>query len=57
MQLAQLSVIDIKDILSDAGPRFRVHDPTTWPLQAELAADGNWDELREWQEKLDGGRI
>ena len=56
-QLARMSVSDLKDLLSDEGPRYQVNDPTTWPLQAELAAEGNWDELREWQEKLDSGRI
>ncbi|MEZ4874373.1 MAG: 50S ribosomal protein L21 [Flavobacteriaceae bacterium] len=31
------------------------HVPDTWPEQAQLAADGKWDELKELQDKLDGG--
>ena len=31
------------------------HVPDTWPKQAQLASEGKWDELREWQDKLDGG--
>jgi len=31
------------------------HVPDTWPKQAQLAADGKWDELKELQDKLDGG--
>ncbi len=31
------------------------HVTDTWPKQAELAAAGKWDELKEWQDKLDGG--
>ncbi|KAA1245238.1 50S ribosomal protein L21 [Aquimarina sp. RZ0] len=31
------------------------HVPDTWPKQAEMAADGKWDELKVWQDKLDGG--
>lgn len=31
------------------------HVPDTWPKQAKLAADGKWDELKELQDKLDGG--
>jgi len=31
-------------------------DPTTWPKQAEYAADGEWDALEEYQDFLDGGR-
>ncbi len=32
------------------------HVPDTWPEQAKLAADGKWDELKELQDKLDGGK-
>jgi len=32
------------------------HDPTTWPQQSALAADGKMDELKELQDKLDGGK-
>ncbi len=28
------------------------HDPTTWPEQAEMARDGKWDELENWQKEL-----
>ncbi len=31
------------------------HVPDTWPKQAGLAADGKWDELKELQDRLDGG--
>ncbi len=31
------------------------HVPTTWPKQAQMAADGKWDELKKWQDELDGG--
>ena len=33
-----------------------MHDPTTWPQQSQLAADGKWDELKTLQDELDGGR-
>ena len=39
------------------GPLYASHDPTTWPQQAQLAAAGQWDQLRAWQDELDGGRI
>ncbi len=45
------------DILRAAGKRFRMHDPGTWPRQAEMAADGRWDELKAWQDVLSKGRI
>lgn len=46
----------IKEILVEAGSRFGFHDPTTWPHQASLAADGKWDELKKLQDELDGGK-
>jgi large subunit ribosomal protein L21 len=32
------------------------HVTDTWPAQAQLAADGKWDELKKWQDELDGGK-
>ncbi len=32
------------------------HDTKTWNEQAALARDGKWDELKELQENLNGGR-
>ena len=46
----------IKDILSAAGPRYQMHNPGTWPQQAKLAAEGKFEELKAWQEELDGGK-
>ena len=31
-------------------------DPTTWPKQAKMAAAGDWDALKKWQDELDGGK-
>ncbi len=32
------------------------HITDTWPKQAEMAAEGKWDELKKWQDELDGGK-
>ncbi len=32
------------------------HVPDTWPKQAKMAADGKWDELKAWQDEMDGGK-
>lgn len=55
-QLAEAGADKVRDILAEAGDRYKAHDPTTWSNQAGLAAKGNWDELKELQDKLDGGR-
>ena len=54
--LAATSVDDLKAILEEAGSRYRMHNPTTWPKQSALAAEGKWDELKAWQDELDGGK-
>jgi predicted flap endonuclease-1-like 5' DNA nuclease len=54
--LAGADVEKLKEILAEAGARYKMHDPTTWPEQAALAAKGDWDELKALQDKLDGGR-
>jgi len=46
----------IREMLTAAGGQFATHDPETWPKQAEMARDGKWDELKVWQDELDGGR-
>ena len=43
-------------ILNDASSRLSHLVTTTWPEQAQLAADGKWDELKVLQDKLDGGK-
>ena len=55
-QLAATSPDTVKGILQAAGNRYKTHDPTTWPRQAGMAAEGKWDELEKWQDVLDGGK-
>ncbi|MFS4466888.1 30S ribosomal protein S2 [Maribacter sp. 2210JD10-5] len=45
----------IKEILTEASSRMAHLDPTSWPKQAKMAADGKWDELKEWQDNAKGG--
>ena len=55
-ELASAEVDKIKEILEAAGSRYKMHDPTTWPDQSKLAANGQWDELKELQNELKGGK-
>lgn len=54
-KLSETSPEDIQKILSEASDRLAHIDPKTWPKQAELAAEGKFDELDKWQEELDNG--
>ncbi len=54
--LADADADFIQGILDDAGPNYSVHNPATWKQQAALAAAGNWDELEQLQQQLDGGK-
>jgi molybdopterin-containing oxidoreductase family membrane subunit len=55
-ELASSSYDTIKSYLDLAGPRYQMHDPTSWPDQAKLAAEGKWEELKNLQDRLDGGK-
>jgi len=50
--LAKAKPAKIAEIIADVRGN---HVTDTWPKQAKLAADGKWDELKELQDKLDGG--
>jgi predicted flap endonuclease-1-like 5' DNA nuclease len=45
------------EILHGGGDSFAMHDPATWAQQAELAYNGKWQELKDLQDKLDGGKV
>ncbi|WP_103865218.1 50S ribosomal protein L21 [Aquimarina sp. I32.4] len=53
--LAGTDVEKLKEILGEAGSRYASKNPGSWPKQAKMAADGKWDELKEWQDNHKGG--
>lgn len=55
-QLADTEVERLKEILATAGPQLAMHDPGTWPSQANLAANDQWDTLKSVQGFLKGGK-
>ena len=56
LQLSEADPARLREILEEAGSRFRMHNPDTWPTQARLAHEGKWQQLEEYQDHLDGGR-
>ena len=55
--MAAKSADELREIMIEAGGnRYARFNPETWPAQAKLAAEGKWDELKKWQDELDGGK-
>ena len=54
-KLAKTDVSKLKEILEAAGSQYANKVPDSWPAQAQMAADGKWDELAKWQEDVKGG--
>ncbi|SHI37397.1 50S ribosomal protein L21 [Pseudozobellia thermophila] len=52
-ELAKTDAAKIAEIIADVRGN---HVTDTWPAQAKLAAEGKWDELKKWQDELDGGK-
>ena len=53
--LAYTSTEDLQRILDNAGHHFKMANPKTWPEQARLASEGNWERLRDYQDMLYSG--
>lgn len=54
--LSKSSIKNLKSILNEAGNKFALHEPKSWPKQAKLAADDKWVELGALQQLLNGGK-
>ncbi len=54
-KLAEVPLEKLDEILTSARLR-RLADPATWPEQARLAANEDWETLRQLQNTLKGGR-
>ncbi|WP_286174594.1 DUF4332 domain-containing protein [Cytophaga sp. FL35] len=52
-ELAKTDAAKVAEIIADVRGN---HVTDTWPAQAKLAAEGKWDELKKWQDELDGGK-
>ena len=56
-ELGSSNFTALRGILDKENPtRYRIIDPKTWPAQAKLAHEGEWDQLIAMQKQLDSGR-
>ncbi len=56
IELSRTDVEHLRAILRSKGSPFSILDPTTWPEQARLAANAEWERLKQYQDYLIGGR-
>ena len=54
--LSDTTPMRLSSILKKAGPRYQIHDPSTWPQQAKLAQFSKWDDLDILKNSLIGGK-
>jgi hypothetical protein len=54
--LAGAKVSRLERILDEAGPKYQMHVPKTWPKQATLLSQAKWAEFKELTDRLKGGR-
>lgn len=54
-ELSHKTATEISAMLEAAGPRYKLANPSTWPMQADLAANNRWVELKQLQDELVGG--
>ena len=54
--LAETAETRLQEILDEAGPRYQMHNPATWPKQALMAFKEDWDGLKQYQDELTAGR-
>jgi predicted flap endonuclease-1-like 5' DNA nuclease len=54
--LSETTPMRLSSILKKAGPRYQIHDPSTWPQQAKLAQFSKWDDLEILKNSLIGGK-
>ena len=52
VDVVNVGILWLQDILDEAGTKYQIHNPKTWPDQAELAMEEKWSELKEYQDLL-----
>ena len=55
--LAHITVAKCQEVLGSGGDRYRVHDPSSWPMQAMMCYENKWKELYRWQEEHKHGKL
>ncbi|MCR4029273.1 MULTISPECIES: hypothetical protein [Flavobacterium] len=54
--LSEASTEKLQSILDAGGENYAIHNPSTWARQALMAYQGKWQDLKDWQDSLLGGK-
>ena len=55
--LSETPIEKCQEVLDSGGERYRIHNPGSWPLQAKMAYEGEWEKLAKWQSEHKGGKL
>ena len=55
--LSRTSVSKCIEVLQSGGEKYRVHDPSSWPMQAKMCYENKWKELYRWQVEHKHGKL
>lgn len=55
-ELSEASTEKLQSILDSGGENYAIHNPSTWARQLLMAYQGKWQELKDWQKGLLGGK-
>tara|TARA_R110002051_G_scaffold324988_2_gene425028 strand:- start:14928 stop:15485 length:558 start_codon:yes stop_codon:yes gene_type:complete len=56
-KLSDTNVADCQKILDSGGNRYKIHDPSSWPMQAKMCYEGKWAQLQKWQVEHKAGKL
>ncbi|WP_373073014.1 hypothetical protein [Zeaxanthinibacter enoshimensis] len=55
--LSEITVDRCYEVLGSGGDRYKIHDPSSWPMQARMAYQGDWKALHRWQVEHKHGKL
>lgn len=56
-ELSDASVAKCQEVLNSGGERYRIHDPSSWPMQAKMCYENKWQDLQKWQDEHKHGKL
>lgn len=55
--LSHVTPDELMEVLLSSEGHFEHVNPESWPIQARMAAHGDWDDLKEFQDMLHAGQF